>query len=612
MHTGEPELGDEGYVGMDVVIAARVCAVRARRADRRDAGGSGHGRRRAAPGAVVSAARAPSTEGRPGCSSALPARRARSARRLPASEDALGDEPARAPSPARRASRGARAGRASPCEPALASSRSPGPGGAGKSRLALEVAARAARRATRAPRRACADRGCRSRPERDRPRNRRARVGRRSDARGDCGQPQRYRRAAVPRQPRAPRARCRSRRRAPRSRAGPSGSRDEPHATTPLDRARAAPRATLDRGRHDALRRAGGGPRRHARRRTRSRRSTRSAAGSTACRWRSSSSPPDSPCFRQPRSCARSERGLRCEMEGPVDLPERQRTLRAAIDWSYQRLTDSQRDAPWRAGGVRRRGCTRRRPRTRSRRRRRSCRTWRRSSAGVSFAASRRRRGPALDARDRPRARARPASRRRRTRRAAASVTQSASSSSPVRPRPELAGPAQTPMAGSSRARARQPSRRARLAARIRKSRGRTPRDRGTQPVLAQPRPHGRGSALARPRTRARRRSRPGSPRRRALGGRTPGGGSERLGRRPRDCSTEALPLFRQDARGREVAFTLSELAFLAVRLNDLDRASRPLRRVTRRRARARRCARDLSCVADTRRRSARTQERSR
>ncbi len=30
-------------------------------------------------------------------------------------------------------------------------------------------------------------------------------------------------------------------------------------------------------------------------------------------------------------------------MEGPVDLPERQRTLRAAIDWSYHRLTDSQR-----------------------------------------------------------------------------------------------------------------------------------------------------------------------------------------------------------------------------------------------------------------------------
>jgi predicted ATPase len=36
--------------------------------------------------------------------------------------------------------------------------------------------------------------------------------------------------------------------------------------------------------------------------------------------------------------------GLTLEMEGPVDLPERQRTLRAAIDWSYDRLSDSQRD----------------------------------------------------------------------------------------------------------------------------------------------------------------------------------------------------------------------------------------------------------------------------
>ncbi len=35
--------------------------------------------------------------------------------------------------------------------------------------------------------------------------------------------------------------------------------------------------------------------------------------------------------------------GLALEMEGPVDLPERQRTLRAAIDWSYGRLSESQR-----------------------------------------------------------------------------------------------------------------------------------------------------------------------------------------------------------------------------------------------------------------------------
>jgi predicted ATPase/DNA-binding SARP family transcriptional activator len=36
--------------------------------------------------------------------------------------------------------------------------------------------------------------------------------------------------------------------------------------------------------------------------------------------------------------------GLALDMEGPIDLPERQRTLRAAIEWSYQRLTASQRE----------------------------------------------------------------------------------------------------------------------------------------------------------------------------------------------------------------------------------------------------------------------------
>ncbi|HET6623484.1 MAG TPA: tetratricopeptide repeat protein [Gaiellaceae bacterium] len=37
------------------------------------------------------------------------------------------------------------------------------------------------------------------------------------------------------------------------------------------------------------------------------------------------------------------DEGLTLDMEGPVDLPERQRTLRATIDWSYGLLSESQR-----------------------------------------------------------------------------------------------------------------------------------------------------------------------------------------------------------------------------------------------------------------------------
>ena len=38
------------------------------------------------------------------------------------------------------------------------------------------------------------------------------------------------------------------------------------------------------------------------------------------------------------------DEGLTLDMEGPVDLPDRQRTLRATIDWSYSLLSESQQE----------------------------------------------------------------------------------------------------------------------------------------------------------------------------------------------------------------------------------------------------------------------------
>ena len=108
-----------------------------------------------------------------------------------------------------------------------------------------------------------------------------------------------------------------------------------------LERARPPARAPLCGQRRHTVRRAGRGARRYLAP-TRSRQCTRSAVASTGCPWRSSSWPPAS-SFSTVGDHAGLDEGLALEMEGPVDLPERQRTLRAAIDWSYKLLNERQR-----------------------------------------------------------------------------------------------------------------------------------------------------------------------------------------------------------------------------------------------------------------------------
>ena len=422
---------------MDVVIAARICAASPRRADRRLAGDARRLGRGAARGCLVPRARSAPAEGRArtpssSSSSSRPtcgrtSRRSRRSRprafrrsiigssgasdALARVERLLGDQGARLVTitgpgrrrkePARARGRGRRGARADPCT-SSASRRSPMP---------------SSFRARSRARSACASRAA-SRSQADR-----------RPARG-------HRRTALPRQPRAPRparrftsqrsstarriCRC-SRRAARRSASRPSTSCRSSHSTiedaTTLFVELAAARGVVLQADalasvHEICRRLDGLP---------------LAIELVAARL----------VVLPPAEIVRAlEEGLALEMEGPIDLPERQRTLRAAIDWSYGRLTESQRALHGTLAVFSDERVARRLARSSPRLRRRSSPTSRRSSAGA-WCAARRRDGsrPPVDARNGSRACSRSPSRRAASSTTCATVMRSASSSSRSTPR---------------------------------------------------------------------------------------------------------------------------------------------------------------------------------
>ena len=130
IHSGEPSVSNDEYVGMDVHRAARVMAA-ARRPGAPDAADGRHARRRVR----ASRPRRAPAQGPHGSAPAVPAGH----RAVPAATESGPGAAADRPGPAGRAQ--ARAGR--PCAPAatgLASSTITGPGGVGKTRLATAAA----------------------------------------------------------------------------------------------------------------------------------------------------------------------------------------------------------------------------------------------------------------------------------------------------------------------------------------------------------------------------------------------------------------------------------------------------------------------------------------
>ena len=361
IHTGEPTLADERYVGMDVHVAARICSAahggqvvvsQATRDVALDDAGSR---------ALVPLSRRPPAQARPDAADALPARRSRArarasrrsrrsvARRCLPSTTASSAGATTSP-PRRRCSHG----------PMSGWSRSPGPGGAGKSRLALEAASEAALErpvhlvglasisdAALVPAAIASVVGVRESP--GTPLDDCSPRRSREPARSSCSTTWSTCRARRPTSPRCstaspistswPRAapRCgsrastscrsrRCRRRTPR----PCSSSSPPARGVPLDD-ESLP--TVE----EICRRLDGLP---------------LAIELVTARL---------VLLSPAELLAALDDGLALAMEGPADLPERQRTLHATLGWSYALLTERPAAAPRPTRGLRRRQRARRR-----------------------------------------------------------------------------------------------------------------------------------------------------------------------------------------------------------------------------------------------------------
>ena len=434
IHTGEAELAAGVYVGIDVHRAARIMsaghggqilASEATRAlvSRATAGRREPARPRRAPPQGPADARAPLPGHAPRASRPSSRRRAPSTRR---------------PTTSRRTT-SALVGRAAELEQLARLLRGDtvrlvtltGPGGIGKTRLAVQAAADAARalRGRRLLRRS------------------RARVASRRPS--SCRSPRRRTSSVPGDQTCATRSRRTSGRAASccvldnfeqvmaaaddARRAGPAvpearAPRDEPRGApgprrAPLARAAALAADRLARGAM-ACRRGGHALRRarprgaaelRPRRRERAASSARSARGSTACRSRSSSPPRGFACSRRPSCATACEAGSTSCAAARATCPTASGRSRDTIAWSYELLDDDERAlfkvlAVFPSAQDRgRRSGVRRHRRAGRRGRRRRARLARRQEPGADR--GERRRAATLDARDDPRVRQRRARR---------------------------------------------------------------------------------------------------------------------------------------------------------------------------------------------------------